>query len=464
MSIHQNKTLDVSTILQVATEHNATPPLTESTSLSRIIPLMLATLIGGAAFFIGLWANRRGKYMLRKIVVALLSICAILIAAVFGWTYDQYFKMIKKTCKDRNNTIYCARHEIGIEVVIFAIALVLLFIAFIFWFFASAFFTKKDDLYEQEEPFSFAFWKKRSSEIPEYSTTKRRRPIPSEKPLHDTPQYQSQDELAVWRDVNMYDGNDVEDDGYWEEQHEDEKYYNNKHGDRGYYYDSPVEQQHNLSSMGPNEKVSLTPPPPVSTNHLNSSPRGHKSRVTSNDYNYQQHHHRKNRKSSGYDYYNNNNGSLPQKHRQSTARKESSDSALTFGNSKRQQRRKSSGRPLSELDQQQQYHNVHKPRSKTPTSMSPHPFQFPNNSEMMMRNSFCMTPYYNEDNGSSGSGSSNGGYFIQDTNNASASNQFQVPILGMPPAAVEHPLNKKVITDKRIQSYLQQHSNSSNSN
>ncbi|KAG1059369.1 hypothetical protein G6F42_028345 [Rhizopus arrhizus] len=73
-----------------------------------------------------------------------------------------------------------------------------------------------------------------------------------------------------------------------------------------------------------------------------------------------------------------------------------------------------------------------------------------------------MTPYYNEDNGSSGSGSSNGGYFVQDRR---ISNQYQVPILGMPPAAVEHPLNKKVITDKRIQSYLQQqqHSTSSNS-
>ncbi|KAK4515067.1 transcription regulator gal80 [Mucor velutinosus] len=456
---------DVSTILQVATEHNATPPLTGSTSLSRVIPLMLATVIGGAAFFIGLWANRRGKYMYRKVVVALLSLCAILIAYVFGWTYDQYFKSILKTCKDRNNAIYCARHAVGTEVVIFAVALALLFIAFGFWFFASAFFTKKDDLYEQEEPFEFAFWKKRSSELPDYTPPKRRRPIPSEKPLQSSPQYQPQDELAVWRDVDMYGNNGLEDDGYWEHQDE-KKYYDSKHNSKGYYYDSPVDQQqqqHSLSSMSPVEKVSLTPPPPVSSNHLNSSPRGHKSRVTSNEYSYQQspRHHRKQRRSPGPEYHDNYNALSPQKYRQSTTRKESNDSALTFGNGKRQQRRRSSGRPLSEMDPQQQYYNS-KSRNKTPTSMSPHPFQFPNSSDMMMGNSFCMTPFYNEDNGSSGSGSSNGGYFVQD---GRISNQYQVPILGMPPTAVEHPLNKKVITDKRIQSYLQQqqHSTSSNS-
>ncbi|KAI8637293.1 hypothetical protein BD408DRAFT_478203 [Parasitella parasitica] len=446
---------DVSTILQVATEHNAMPPLTKSTSLSRIIPLMLGTIIGGAAFFVGLWANRRGKYMFRKIVVALLCVCAILIAYAFGWTYDQYFKMIVKTCKDRNNTIYCARHAVGIEVVIFAIALTLLFIAFIFWFFASAFFTKEEDLYEQEEPFNLLFWKKRSSEIPEYFPTKRRRPIPSEKQLQDTPPYQSQDELAVWHDANMFDGKGIEDDGYWEAHHEDKEHY---------YYDSPVEQKRTSSPLSSNGKVSLTPPPPVSTNYLNSSPRVHRSRIASNEFN--NYHGRKSRKSSGYDYHNNNSGALSQKHRQSTTtRKESNDSSFTFGNNKRQHRRRSNGRPLPESDQQQQQKGSMKPKNKTPTSMSPHPFQFPTNNETTMRNSFCMTPYYNEDNGSSGSSGSSNEYF----NHARrTSNQFQVPILSMPPAAIEHPLNKKMITDKRIQSYLQQqqqlqqHSNSSN--
>ncbi|CEP10641.1 hypothetical protein [Parasitella parasitica] len=466
----------VSTILQVATEHNATPPLTESTSLSRIIPLMLATIIGGVAFFVGLWANRRGKYMFRKIVVALLCACAVLITYAFGWTYDQYFKMIVKTCKDRNNTIYCARHAVGIEVVIFAIVLALLFIAFIFWFFASAFFTKKKDLYEQEEPFNFFFWRTRSSsEISEYfPTTKRRRPIPSEKPLQDnTPPYQSQDELELWSDdVNMFDDKGIQDDGYWEAAPNDDK------KQHPYYYDSPpiVEQKRTLSPLNLNEKVSLTPPPPASTNHLNSSPRAHKLRASSNEHNNYHHKSRKSRKSSfGNDYHSNNNsnGSPPQKYPQSTTttttRKESHDSSFTFGNHKRQHRRRSSARPSPKSDQhhhqQQQSYNK-KPRNKTPTSMSPHPFQFPiNNNEMTMRNSFCMTPYYynNEDNGSSGSGSGSGGssssgYFNHNaTNNTRrTSNQFQVPILSMPPAAIEHPLNKKIITDKRIQSYLKQ--------
>jgi hypothetical protein len=133
--------IDVSTILQVATEHNAMPPLTNKTSLSRVVPLILATVFSGIALLIGLWANRRGKYLYRRIVVGLLLATSILIAYGFGSTYDQYLKMIKQTCKSPSNTVLCARTAVQIEAVFFAIALGLLFIGLLFWFIASSFFT-----------------------------------------------------------------------------------------------------------------------------------------------------------------------------------------------------------------------------------------------------------------------------------------------------------------------------------
>ncbi|GAA5804812.1 hypothetical protein HPULCUR_010320 [Helicostylum pulchrum] len=311
---------DVSTILQVATEHNAIPPLTNDTSFGRIIPLILATVFSCIAFFIGLWANRRGKYIYRKIVVGLLLATSILIAYGFGSTYDHYH--------------------------------------------------------------------------------------------HQQLQHQQQDELAVWRDVTMFDDSDH--DELWP-QKPDNTYdpYNNPAPVPKYRSNNNPhlrQQQKNVRSfheqrqrsIGPNEKVSLTPtPPPVDTTTAAITTRGNnnnKSRVTSN----KNHHHQK--------------------------RKESNDSALTFGGHSKSKR---SHKPLSELEPT--YKN-------TPTSISPHPFQYPPTTATTndSKNSFCMTPYYEEQ-------SPDSTYFQQ---------QNSVPILSMPPV-VEHPLNKKVVKDKRIQSYLQ---------
>lgn len=394
---------DVSTILQVATEHNAIPPLTNNTSLSRVIPLILATIFSSIAFLIGLWANRKGKYIYRKIIVGLLLATSILVAFSFGITYDQYFRMIKQTCKSLNNNVYCDRHAVRIEVVIFAIALVLLFVGLIFWTIASSFFSIPIEEEEPKKHWSF----QKDSPIRRKKT--KQKSSSSEQDLTAVTNYQ-QDELAAWRDVTMFGEGDEEE--IWP-QKPDNTYdpYNNplppqqnKHRSnnphlrqqqknaRGFH-----EQQRR--SIGPNEKISLTPPPPPD----NSATRGNnKSRVTSNRKDH--HHHQK--------------------------RKESNDSALTFG-PKPSPRRKSSGRPLSELEP-----TFHQNYKTTPTSISPHPFQYPPANDS--NSSFCMTPYYEDQP------SDSVGYFQQPS----------VPILSMPPV-VEHPLNKKVIKDKRIQSYLQ---------
>ncbi|GAA5813058.1 hypothetical protein MFLAVUS_006525 [Mucor flavus] len=399
---------DVSTILQVATEHNAIPPLTSNTSLSRIIPLILATIFSCIAFLIGLWANRRGKYIYRKIVVGLLLATSILIAYGFGSTYDQYFRMIKQTCKSLNNNVYCARHAVQTEVIVFSMALILLFIGLIFWFIASSFFSVP---IPEEEP------KKHWSFRKDVPIKKRKNQFSSEQSLttnnyhHQQLQHQQQDDLAVWRDVTMFDDNDH--DELWP-QKPDNTYdpYNNPAPSPKYRSNNNPhlrQQQKNVRSfheqqqrsIGPNEKVSLTPTPPPVDAIAATTTRGNnnnKSRVTSN----KNHHHQK--------------------------RKESNDSALTFGGHSKSKR---SHKPLSELEPT--YKN-------TPTSISPHPFQYPPTTATTndSKNSFCMTPYYEEQ-------SPDSAYFQQ---------QNSVPILSMPPV-IEHPLNKKVVKDKRIQSYLQ---------
>ncbi|KAI9336446.1 hypothetical protein BD770DRAFT_296732, partial [Pilaira anomala] len=360
---------DVSTILQVATEHNAIPPLTNTTSLNRIIPLILATIFSCIAFLIGLWANRRGKYIYRKIVFGLIVATSILLAYAFGSTYDQYFRMIKQTCKSLNNNVYCARHAVQIEVVIFAMALILLFIGLIFWFISSAFFTiptyDDEKQVEQVKHWSFQYNNKRKKK-------------------------NKGNELAVWRDVTMFDESDQNE--LWP-QKPDNAYdpYNNP---------QPLPKYLTLTPSPP------PPPPPVK-----ESTRGNnhnKSRVTSN----KKH--------------------LYHQQQQQQKRKDSNDSSSAALKSKRNP----TNRPLSELEPTT-YKN-------TPTSISPHPFQYPpitNDS----KNSFVMTPtttttttHYDDPNS------------IQQQQQQ----QHAVPILNMPPI-VEHPLNKKVIKDKRIQTYLQ---------
>lgn len=414
--------LDVSTILQVATEHNAIPPLTNATSLNRIIPLILATIFSCIAFLIGLWANRRGKYIYRKIVFGLIVATSILLAYAFGSTYDQYFRMIKQTCKSLNNNVYCARHAVQIEVVIFAMALILLFIGLIFWFISSAFFTIPvyDDDDEQQEVEQVKHWsfqnnnkrkKKNKGSASEQSLTGANFHIQQH---HHQYNHQQQDELAVWRDVTMFDESDQNE--LWP-QKPDNAYdpYNNPQPLPKYRSTNNPhlrQQKQNVRSfheqqqrsIGPNEKVTLTPtPPPPPPPLVKESTRGNnhnKSRVTSN----KKHHHQQQQK-----------------------RKDSNDSSAAL-----KSKRSPTNRPLSELEPTT-YKN-------TPTSISPHPFQYPpitNDS----KNSFVMTPNTTQ---------------YEDPNSIQQQQQQQhsVPILNMPPI-VEHPLNKKVIKDKRIQTYLQ---------
>ncbi|KAI9254054.1 hypothetical protein BY458DRAFT_442926 [Sporodiniella umbellata] len=136
---------DVSTILQIAaTTHNALAPVSQTTSLGRSVPLILATIMGVLALLLGLYTNKRGIYLYRRWTVGLIGITAFLLSLCFGYSYHQYFQWIKATCASTSNDVYCARHKVQTEVVLLAVAIVSLFFALVFWISAAAWGSKSN--------------------------------------------------------------------------------------------------------------------------------------------------------------------------------------------------------------------------------------------------------------------------------------------------------------------------------
>ncbi|KAG1150903.1 hypothetical protein G6F37_005984 [Rhizopus arrhizus] len=381
---------DVSTVLQVATEHNATAPITTTTSLSRILPLTLATVFGATGFLLGLYTNKRGKYLYRRIIVGLILATAILVAYSFGYSYQRYFQMIKETCENTENHVHCAAHTVQTEVVLFAIALSFLFLSLIFWTLASSFFSKKaNDAIQRDDMLDLA----ETKGSPATAQTKRK-VLP-------------QDEWATWGDGAMFDPDRI----IWEE----EKRGYDQDGSRG----SPAEEYPKRSRpKHPElyEKPSLSPPPPPAAI---SKPYGRRQKRVSPPRSKQ---------------------SEPRRHPQ--VRKESDDSAMTFGH---RTRRKSS---LGYSDWEQRYQTSRLNLGgggarKTPTTISPHPSQHES------RGSYCMTPHFND--------STESGYFPAqpDDRRKSSTSSLNLVLNTSSKVGIEHPLNKKVIVDKRIQDYFQ---------
>ncbi|KAG1443646.1 hypothetical protein G6F56_010597 [Rhizopus delemar] len=228
---------DVSTILQVAaTTHNAIAPVSTSTSLSRILPLTLATLFGSTAFLLGLYTNKRGKYIYRRMTVGLIAATTLLVTYTFGYSYQRYFQMIKETCASPDNDVYCARHTLQSEVVIFGIALACLAFALLFWISASSFLSKGNDdsVARTTDP-----------EPIQRRLTPMNHPLPLQ-----------EDELAVWRDIALFD---FEQSGLGEEK---------KYGEK--------------KRMSRLPESALSPPPPLKHRQSTRDPKRY-SRKESND-------------------------------------------------------------------------------------------------------------------------------------------------------------------------------------
>ncbi|KAI8971898.1 hypothetical protein BDF20DRAFT_825011 [Mycotypha africana] len=433
---------DISTLLQVATTHKAVPPVsTSSTSLAKVLPLSTAIVFCFIALLIGIWVNRWHHYQYHYRVstkrwvvypkltaTILLLLAAILSAYVFGSTYTSYFNQIKHVCQDPNNKVSCARHAIGIEVILFGITSGLLFLAFLFWFyFSKSTYNNTSSNAINEYNVNTVAYAPEDDELPD--STQSQFQQQQQHKLH-----QPQDELAVWRDVAMYD--------IQEKKTKKEKGINKWSATKQAYQNQTHMNSNGLSPLPPPPAV-LTPTLPLIDNIRSS-----KSRLTSKDY--------RERKSSQHPYYISTTSPSPQydkkthghftnKHNSShynNYRRESDDSAFTFGN-----------HPTPRGN------NISKTRS-------PHPMisYYPKTTTINNRGSFCMTHYQN-DSYSLGSSNSSDRAAARDSTgslNYFDHQQHQVPILNMPPAGncintsfMEHPLNKKVIKDKRIQEYLQ---------
>lgn len=305
----------------------------------------------------------------------------VLVAYVFGNTYNSYFNSIKQTCKDPNNTIYCARHAVGTEVIVFSIAIGLLFISFVFWCCVSAFFNS--GLEQQEEPdidlddhyhwwrFIFNFNKKKEETGEDQEQQTKEEPLWYDDVLEKTDS-----------PVPMLQQ-------YHRQQLQQKKQYTNNNN---YSSQNPKVTKPNLNFNTTPSPRGNTPPRAPPKNHDITDPRRHRPKRTSNN-------------------------KTPDKYQQSPVHKQP----------KRYSPYKS---PTAEFP--------YYPTSAA--SPSPYPFQLSNNSHdsvMMMRHS---------PNGTMDMG------YLQ---------EYKVPILKAPPQ--HHPLNKKKITDKRIQSYLQKSGSSTSS-
>ncbi|KAI7900461.1 uncharacterized protein BX663DRAFT_517711 [Cokeromyces recurvatus] len=439
---------DIPTILQIASsQHNAVQPVMTKSSFVKIIPLLLATTLLGIAFLIGiLKANhhQQGKYVFRKLIVGLLFVALVLIVTSFGWTYDQYAKAIHQACTDSSNSINCAKYSIGIEVIIFGITIGLTFISLIFWFIASHIFNDNPTEEEEEKDSTQFFNQKRQTlSSPSFSNHDDRRLSP--------PTTEDQNELAVWNDIAMFDSRGHDHDTYYD----------------GYYSSIKPYDRH----LGLKEKISLSPPPPpppplATTNFQNNMPYNRLSKSNKKPFTDHRHFPPPPPSSSSAATTNQHRRSKPV-----STRKESHDSTFTFGENNR---RKSSVTPMSGLIELVPCNNNNNSQkydsngNRTPTDISsPHPFQSSINAsnEMIARNSFCMTPYYDDNlNRSNSSASGDSTHYFQAHNNNTAMisrgtfNQpsYEAPVaFNMSPQGIEHPLNKKIITDKRIQNYFQ---------
>lgn len=230
----------MSSILQTAVQDNATIPTgTTGASLSRLVPLLLSTLFVVCAFLIGLYTNKKGKYLYRRIIVGLILISSILIAYSFGYSYQHYSQMINKTCNAPNNNVYCARHAVQIEAILFSVALACLFLALVFWTMASAFFSKSATAsYERTE----------SSQL----TICQQSPSPAK---------ESNDELAAWREAAAFD---PENDAIWDEK--EDLYQNNMYQEA--YEDKRFQKGRTFSKQP--TLISLPHPAHTSTRHSKS--------------------------------------------------------------------------------------------------------------------------------------------------------------------------------------------------
>lgn len=125
--------LDAPLVLQAAITNNTAVPEAHASSYARVVPLMMATILGSIAVLYGFYCNRfTHKHALQWINAGLVLACTILIAVSFGYTYHQYTTRIQAVC-NHTDLIQCTDTRLGVEFILLVIGVCLSALAFLFW-------------------------------------------------------------------------------------------------------------------------------------------------------------------------------------------------------------------------------------------------------------------------------------------------------------------------------------------
>lgn len=400
---------DAYTVLGAAVGNNVDiPEIRGTNSFVRVVPLLLATALCGLAFILGIIVDcsfdTTTRSWMQWFHAGIVLGSAAMIAIGFGYTQQEYTNGIRAACEQLDGR--CASLDFGLEFILLVVGLCLMALAFLILLYYLPFGkTSEDGLHQKKKMSSVAMTQPHQNSS--YGSS-------------------SEDALEAWRDAAaaMID-----------------------------------EQQQQESWHDYGMKGSLPPPPPQHSRHSSPLQQTRLSPPTRRRYSVQPENSRRYRRTTQGNSYMYNDGeelappSLPfaPSSPHERTRRTSQGSANTFGANNIMAR---NSRTSSMMDE---FHDSR--TTTTPTSMKPHPDT----------DSFCITPVERSSGGSYDSvgqqqrrRSSTPLDPLQRRQRRRSSSPFHdirhVPRLNMPPAAVHdvHPLNHKVITDKRISAYLQQ--------
>ncbi|KAI8139018.1 hypothetical protein BJV82DRAFT_564646 [Fennellomyces sp. T-0311] len=170
--------LDAPTILEAAISNNTEIPHTNEISYWRVVPLAMATALGGIAFIFGVIVHRLDSRKLQWINAGIVLATTVLVAIGFGYTYHQYSTGIRNACDQLGN--HCTTIHNGVEFIVLVAGLALIGVSVFLWAYAPV---QHDDSPQEQGEYSKGY----------DSSFGRRR------------ETSTSDVLEPWRDATLFD-------------------------------------------------------------------------------------------------------------------------------------------------------------------------------------------------------------------------------------------------------------------
>ncbi|KAI8391187.1 uncharacterized protein BYT42DRAFT_185076 [Radiomyces spectabilis] len=172
------------------------PEFDYTPSYTRVVPLIMASVFGIVAILFNVWSNRQVVAYRRSwscwINVGVDAIAVGLIALALGCTYRSYSQNIEAACQVlATRDVHCANTSVGLEVILFAIAIGCLTLACILWVSRGLQFISGDATSQQID--SFVSEKFPDDKLQGYKSFQRGR-TPS-------PMNRRDDAVAAWQDA-----------------------------------------------------------------------------------------------------------------------------------------------------------------------------------------------------------------------------------------------------------------------